>query len=301
MQRTSHAAVTSGLASAASALWIRHRIHERHPAVGPIPALQQRIQRRSPDALATLTFTGIATSVAAGFDKFETSILGGNSGHHHDLHTLPFLGSLQTGATLVKQGSHRLANWICGNLGIPDRVKKVGAALRDLAAWILDGAITGAVTHILADLPNSGRGNTALTLLKPFTNKSFDLGWWKHDAPVPNNIALKAGSVLTGASWIVAASYLLTPEPPEEMLYEAVQDARKAWQTNDLQSTVAYYITTIQHRITNDRTDSETDLNKLFSQVSESSNDFDSVVGFKADVDFQNVFSGELISNRART
>lgn len=279
----SHAAVTAGLTSAGSAVWIRRRILDRHLSGTAPSSLSTRIQNRSPEALAGLTFTGVATTVAFGFDKFETWVLG-DIGSHHDLHTVPFVGTVMTAAEILKESSQRVAEWLCDRLDIPEQASAIGQSLYDLGSWILNGTVAGLAAHIIQDLPGSGAGNSAITLLKPLSNRQFNLGWWTNEDFIPTDVALYGGGLLTAISWSAIAGYLITPAPPKQIAKSTLNDAQTAIETGEVCERLQHQLQTIQHRIA-ETIESAMDLTEAFSTARCQPNSGQSIPVFRADID----------------
>lgn len=260
----SHAAVTAGLSSAGAAVWIRKRIHDRHLNGATPQTLKTRIRNRSPEALAGLTFTGVATAMAFSFDQIEMKLLSGDMGSHHDLHTAPFIGTVMTAAKVLKRASQRVGQWLSDRLNISERSREIGESLYDLGSWVVDGSVAGLAAHILQDLPGSGSGNSAVTLLKPLSNRQFNFGWWSNGDLIPGRVALYGGGLLTAVSWSAVAAYLTTPAPPAQIAKSNLDDMRSAIETETLLETLQHQFRTFQHRI-NDWTDAGIDLTEAFS------------------------------------
>lgn len=231
MKGPAHGAIVAGVSSTFAAGWIRHRTVEAYdPEIEPVP-LETRLTQRAPMALAGLGFTGLSTTVAYSFDRIESMILGDSSveqtidlGTHHDLHNIPYVTTVVFAARLIRQAGDEFGNWIASKLDVPDRTSEVVDALDSLANWILSGAWTGSVGHMIGDIPTSA--NT-LRLFSPITDRNFCMKWINHNNPVWNQYFTYGGIALSGAAWAVSGSYLCSWKPPEQKIGDYIDELRK--------------------------------------------------------------------------
>jgi len=230
-----HLALSAGFGSAVSAYYIRKRIVDRHPASGPLPTRRFQLQRRVPLALAAVTITGSSAVLGKSFDKVEKYVGGGSPGSHHDLHNFPFVAVVHRTAKWIKRIPEEVAIYVSRKYEVPDLAVQVARELSRFADWLLCGGLSGAVSHILGDLVNNGRGNTALTPLKPFSNKSWDIGLG-HASPFANAFGVKLGAILFITSWTTMGAYLASRVPLEEILKEKFTDAMDAWDAEAVRS-----------------------------------------------------------------
>jgi hypothetical protein len=231
MERKAHSAMVAGVSSTVVAAWIRSRTREAYdPAITP-PSLKDRLHQRAPMVAAGLGFTGLSTAVAGYFDTAELAVLGDaenavdihrQMGNHHELHSLPYLGSALSAAHLIRHSSKRFGEWLSEKLDLSESIQAVIDAADSLANWVIGATGSGVFGHLLGDLPTSGQGGSALQLLKPITNRNFCLKWVSSASPTINRYLTIAGTVLAGAAWSFSGLHLLSWEPPERSLRKYV-------------------------------------------------------------------------------
>ncbi len=231
MERKAHSAMVAGVSSTLVAAWIRSRTREAYdPALTP-PSLQDRLHQRAPMVAAGLGFTGLSTTVAGYFDTAELSLLGDaedaadihrQMGNHHELHSLPYLGSALSASHLIRHSSSRFGEWLAEKLDLSENITAIIDAADSLANWVIDAVGSGVFGHLLGDLPTSGHGGSALQLFKPITDRNFCLQWVSSASPTVNRYLTIAGTVLAGAAWSFSGLHLLSWEPPESSLQRFV-------------------------------------------------------------------------------
>lgn len=209
MLRIGHMGLTGGLASAASAIWIRKKTLALLEHSSNADSFRSRLRRRGKYALAGIVFTGSATAISGGLDAIEAGL-----GYHHRTagHSFPWMGSLYATARVAKESGLERARRLCEKIGAPEYVDAVVDALDDLVSWVLSGGLAGVATHWLGDVPTSGSGGTALTLLAPLVGTNFNLGLILSADPILNQSALYFGGILAAASWLSVGLYMVLPE-----------------------------------------------------------------------------------------
>ena len=224
MKGPTHGALVAGVSSGVVAAWSRKKAWDRYdPNVEP-PSYRERLKNQAPIIAKGIAFTGLTWAVAKHFDKIEATILSDshlgytadiNTKTHHNLHSLPYIGPFFVAARLVKKNSGDFGAWIGNKLNISNRSEEISKSLDEFADWVLNYPGLGAVGHIVGDLPTSGRGGTALQLLRPIIDTNFSLGLVLSSAEPVNKTLITIGGLLTGASWILTTTYLMSWKPPE--------------------------------------------------------------------------------------
>lgn len=209
MLRVGHLGLTGGVASAASAIWIRKRILSSIEGSSDRLSLRGRIRQRGKFVLAGMAFTGCATAVSGGLDTIENTL---GFGHRTTLHSVPWVGSLYVTAQKAKDSGFDVARRLCEKAGVPEFADQVLDALEDLTSWVLNGGLAGAITHWVGDLPTSGHGGTALQLLAPLLETKTNLDIILSADPLFNQGALYLGGILAAVSWFVVGTYLVLPK-----------------------------------------------------------------------------------------
>ena len=221
MLRIGHMGLTGGLASAASAIWIRKKTLPLLEHSSKADSLRSRLRRRGKYALAGIVFTGSATAVSGGLDAVEAGL---GFQHRTAGHSLPWMGSLYATARVAKESGLDRARRLCEKIGAPEYVDAVVDALDDLVSWVLNGGLAGVATHWLGDVPTSGSGGTALTLLAPLVGTNFNLDLILSADPVLNQGALYLGGVLAAASWLSVSLYMVLPERSIDRIERKLSD-----------------------------------------------------------------------------
>lgn len=209
-----HMGATGGAASATAAIWIRRRVRKLLRDAPAESKIQDRIRRRQKFVLAGMAFTGCATLVSGGIDRIESQL---GFGHRTAGHSLPILTGVYATARIAQRTGTDVVQRLCDKAGISESVNDVLATLDDLTAWVLNGGLVGAVTHILGDIPTLGHGGTALRLLYPLVNSKFNIGLVSATCPLLNESMLAVGGVLAAVSWGLVLSYLVRPDPPKPL------------------------------------------------------------------------------------
>lgn len=205
MLRAGHMGLTGGLASAASAIWMRKKILSHLENSSSTSSLRKRIRRRSKWALASIAFTGCATVVSGGLDSIERTF---GFGHRTVGHSAPWMSAIYATARAAKESGIEKVQRLCEKVGMPESAEQVLGELDDLASWVLDGSLAGVVTHWAGDVPTSGQGATALRLLEPLLETKTNLDLVLATSPLLNQGALYFGGIFAGVSWLTVGAYL---------------------------------------------------------------------------------------------
>lgn len=226
MQGITHGATVAGFSSALTTGWIRSQVQAKYdPNVSP-PSLSDRVRRRAPLAVAGLSFVGLSTIVSYKFDSLESDIFDSDQinfdGNHRDLHSVPIVGGAYGAAQIIKYAASNVGESTATYLDISDRSNRIARLLESLADWILNSTAVGSFGHFAGDLPTSGRGVTALRLLKPLSQRNFNFHWITHDATPWNKYLQLAGFASAGAAWSVSGLYLLSWQPPKEKISDYI-------------------------------------------------------------------------------
>ncbi len=71
------------------------------------------------------------------------------------------------------------------------------------------------MTHILGDIPGTGRGGTSLNLMHPLSNKRFNIRLVSSVSTVVNKITAVIGGIVSAISWGVIGAHLVSQDLPE--------------------------------------------------------------------------------------
>lgn len=178
-----------------------------------------RVRRRKKYGIAALTFTDCATVVSGSVDAVERSL---GFTHRTTAHSPPLLGGLWATARLIKRAKTKAVQWICDRIRYSGNIKLIIQELDEFATWILDGGFVGMLTHILGDIPGTGRGGTALSALYPFSRKSFNLGLVSSVSTAVSKVTAVIGTAISAASWTIIGSHIVSPELPETSIRNAL-------------------------------------------------------------------------------
>lgn len=215
MLRVGHMGLTAGLSSAAAAYWVRKRTKEFLANNNPAESVYSRVRRRKKFGLAALAFTGCATVVSGSVDTIEKRL-----GYTHRTagHSPPLLGGVWKTARLAKRAAKEAVEWVSERVGYSGETNPIVEELDQLASWILDGGFFGSITHILGDIPGTGRGGTSLNLMYPFSNKRFNLGLVSSVSTAVSKVTAVIGGVISAISLGTIGAHLVSRELPEATL-----------------------------------------------------------------------------------
>jgi len=223
MLRVGHMGLTAGLSSAAAAYWVRKRTKEFLADNDPADSIYSRVRNRKKFGLAAIAFTGCATVVSGSIDTVEKRL-----GYTHRTagHSPPLVGGVWKTARLAKRAAREAVKWVSDRVGYSGETKAIVEELDKLASWILDGGFFGSITHILGDIPGTGRGGTSLNLMYPFSNKRFNLGLISSVSTVVSKVTAVIGGIVSAISWGAIGAHLVSQDLPEVTLKNMLSTLR---------------------------------------------------------------------------
>lgn len=229
MNGPGHIALSAGLTSVGSTLWVRSKVRQHIEEAEETLPVKQRVYNRGPYLLAAGIVTGSAAVVSGKVDQVERDIFG-HGAHRTVLHSLP---NLVAGKAIADLSQEEIRDSVRSGLKNEDRfdfsdeyVDRTVDATNDLVKTVSDGATLGIFTHILGDVPTKGAGGVAsLQSLHPVSTVGVNVG--KHSSKALTTPAIKIGLWLTALSWVANAVYVSSPDMPGNVIKSGLKNARE--------------------------------------------------------------------------